>query len=143
MVAGLLVGNEMAVGLIVHPTLSRTRDEVHSESVQALARVYGWVMPFWYAANFILYCIVAVVLYRTGIKGYRQAIAASTLMLVTIVFSSIGPAPINNRVALWDLTRLPPEWKHERWLWDVLHFVRVIMLVVSLLLFVAACLASA
>ena len=40
-VAGLLVGNELAIAAFVHPALDRLQDEVHLPVASALARVLG------------------------------------------------------------------------------------------------------
>jgi len=143
LISGLMVGNEIAVGFIIHPTLSRTRSEVYSDSARALARVYGRVMPIWYAATAVLFGIVAFELYRNGTNGYRLAIYSVLLVVGAIVFTLNGLLPINNRIAGWDLNRLPDNWESEIWRWDVLHFIRVVMLMIALFLFVAACFASA
>jgi len=142
LISGLMVGNEIAVG-IIHPTLSRTRTEVYSESARALARVYGRVMPFWYAATALLFGIVAFELYRIGANGALLAISSFLLVVGAIVFTLLGPVPINNRIASWDLNQLPDNWESEIWRWDVLHFIRVVMLMIALFLFVAACFKSA
>jgi ABC-type uncharacterized transport system permease subunit len=65
------------------------------------------------------------------------------LVVGAIVFTLNGLLPINNRIAGWDLNRLPDNWESEIWRWDVLHFIRVVMLMIALFLFVAACFASA
>ena len=48
-IAGLMVGNELAIAAFVHPTLDRLPDDVHLPASIALARLLGMFMPFWYA----------------------------------------------------------------------------------------------
>ena len=43
-VAGTLTGSELAV--VFHPRISRLEDAVHVRAVQALAKVFGTLMPF-------------------------------------------------------------------------------------------------
>jgi len=45
-VAGLMVGSELAIAAFVHPTLDRLPDNVHLPVASALARVLGRSMPF-------------------------------------------------------------------------------------------------
>ena len=49
----------------------------------------------------------------------------SKLLLVAMIFSVLGPVPINNRVVGWDPERPPAGWEKERARWDQLHLVRV------------------
>lgn len=44
-VAGLMVGSELAIAAFVHPTLDRLPDNVHLPVVRALARVQGPASP--------------------------------------------------------------------------------------------------
>ncbi len=53
-VAGLMVGSELAIAAFVHPTLDRLPDNVHLPVASALARVLGRFMPFWYILVFLL-----------------------------------------------------------------------------------------
>jgi hypothetical protein len=53
-VAGLMVGSELAIAAFVHPTLDRLPDDVHLPVASALARVLGRFMPFWYILVFLL-----------------------------------------------------------------------------------------
>jgi hypothetical protein len=53
-VAGLMVGSELAIAAFVHPTLDRLPDNVHLPAASALARVLGRFMPFWYILVFLL-----------------------------------------------------------------------------------------
>src|ERR1700741_4034738 len=55
-VAGLMVGCELAIAAFVHPTLDKLPDDVHLSAASALARVLGTVMPFWYNLTFLLTC---------------------------------------------------------------------------------------
>ncbi len=53
-VAGLMVGCELAIAVFVHPTLDKLPDDVHLPAASALARVQGRFMPFWYILVFLL-----------------------------------------------------------------------------------------
>jgi uncharacterized membrane protein len=53
-VAGLMVGNKLAIAVFVYPALNRLPDDVHLPAASALARVMGTVMPLWYILVFLL-----------------------------------------------------------------------------------------
>ena len=64
-VSGTLTGSELAVALFFHPRISRLEDAVHIRAAQALAKVQGMVMPFWYALTFLLALAVTFVAHTT------------------------------------------------------------------------------
>ena len=47
--SGLLVGNELAVAVFIHPVLYSVSDEAHVRVAKPLARRLGHSMPLWYA----------------------------------------------------------------------------------------------
>ena len=53
-VAGTLTGSELAVAVFFHPVISRLEDVVHIRAAQALAKVLGMVMSFWYPLTLCL-----------------------------------------------------------------------------------------
>jgi Anthrone oxygenase len=50
------------------------------------------------------------------------------LWLFIIIFSLVGPVPINNRVKAWDIRSLPPDWREQRRRWDQLNAIRVVII---------------
>lgn len=130
-IAGLMVGNEFAVSAFVNPSFSQLDDTAHAPTAQSLARIYGRVMPFWYALVLILTVAVSI--------NLRLA-RSEALWLSSIVFTLIGPLPINNQVIGWDLEHLPPNWKDLRSRWDRLHAIRVAILFAAFVCLVNACL---
>lgn len=138
-VAGLMVGNEIAVGLFVHPKLWTLDPATHLRAAQPLARVYGAVMPFWYAATLLASILLTYQFYGLPRpEPFRLAVSASGLWLLSIVYTLWGPAPINSRVAKWDLTNPPTDWQIQRRRWDQLHGWRVLGLVVAFVLLTLA-----
>lgn len=129
LVLGLLTGNELAIALI-HPVLSDLPDSTHIASVQGIGRRYGRLMPIWMALCLVLCAIVTVFLPLWSLSQ-RFAATATLLMLVSIVFSLVGPVPINNRIVRWQLQQLPSNWKQERDRWDQFHCIRVGILAVA------------
>jgi Domain of unknown function (DUF1772) len=59
--------------------------------------------------------------------------AAALLSVAIIIFSLVGPVPINNRVKAWDLRRLPTDWQEQRLRWDRLNAARVILIALAFL----------
>lgn len=138
-IAGLMVGNEFAVSTFVHPSFSQLDDTAHAPSAQSLARVYGRVMPFWYALVLILTVVVTINLRQAQSEALWLAIVSTALWVLSIVFTLIGPVPINNQVINWDLEHLPPNWKDLRSRWDQLHAVRVAIVFAAFVCLVSAC----
>ena len=139
-ITGLMVGNEFAVSAFIHPSFSQLDDTVHASSAQSLARIYGRVMPFWYALVLILTVAVTINLHLARSEALWLAIMSTTLWILSIVFTLFGPVPINNQVIDWDLEHLPPNWKDLRSQWDRLHAVRVAIVFAAFVCLVSACL---
>lgn len=137
---GLMVGNELAVAAFVHPQLRTLDDKVHLASAQVLARIYGKVMPFWYALTLILTISIAFLLRQTGSLSFGLAVTSAVFFFVSILLTVIRLVPINDQVSDWDLDRLPNHWKDLRNQWDRLHTLRVLILVIALLCLTIACL---
>ena len=142
MVAGTMVGNELAVAVCFHPRISALDDATHVRAVQALAAALGRAMPFWYALTLLLSGMVAFFALPTGTPGHRLALAAAGLFAAMIVYTVLLPVPINNQVARWQPESLPANWRELRRRWDALHAVRVGVLLLALVLLVASCLLS-
>lgn len=141
LVAGLMVGNELAVSAFVHPTLTRQEDAVQAAVVQSLARLYGKVMPFWYFATLGLSILLSVLLHGAHSAAFGYAALASLLWAAASAFSIILEVPINNEVAGWNLAALPANWRERRATWDRQHVVRVGMLLVAFVCLAFACIA--
>jgi len=119
-----LVGNEFAIAAFIHPILSRLDDVTHTKAVKPLAQVTGRAMPFWYIAALGL--TGATAFYRqVGSLTWTLSVLAAGLLIASIIFTLVGPLPINKRVAGWDLGALPPGWREDRQRWDWLHRLRV------------------
>ena len=139
-VAGPMVGNELAVAVFVHPRLSALDDASHVRAVQPLAAALGAVMPFWYALTLLGSAGVAFLARPAGTPGHGLALAAAGLFAAMIVYTLLLAVPINQQVARWRPEALPANWRELRRRWDALHAVRVVVLALALVLLVAACL---
>lgn len=139
-VAGTMVGIELAVAVFFHPRISALDDATHVRAVQTLAAAFGRAMPFWYALTLLLSGAVAFLARPAGLPGHRSALLAAGLFAAMIVYSVLLPVPINNQVARWQPGSLPANWRELRRRWDTLHAIRVGVLLLALVLLVASCL---
>ena len=130
LVTVLLTGSELAIGVFVHPALSKLQDAAHAEAAKPLARLLGKVMPFWYAAA-LLVVVVSLLGRAVGTWSWWACLSSAALLAVTVPFSLICLVPINNRVAAWDLNALPADWKSDRKRWDRYHGIRIVILVLA------------
>jgi uncharacterized membrane protein len=93
-------------------------------------------MPFWYAIGFSLILAEAVIAWRqSGILPIWFA-ASSILWMLVIVYTITTLVPINNRIASWETSTPPADWKTYRSRWDLLHRWRVAVLTIAFALLV-------
>jgi len=140
LVSGTMVGNEIAVGLFVHPRLDGLPDAVYAPARVALARAFGAIMPFWYAATLLLTVAVAGTL--RGSPVFILALIAAGIEGAVIVATVLFLAPLNARIAAWDVDDLADDWRTEAARWDKMHFARIGFLGLAFALLVAACLSN-
>ena len=139
LVTVLLTGNEVAIGVFVHPVLSKLRDATHAEAAKPLARILGKAMPFWYAGALLL-VVVALFARAVGTWSWWACLSSAGLLAATIAFTLICLVPINNRVAEMDLDTLSGDWKEDRRRWDQYHAIRTVILVLASIAITAAAL---
>ncbi len=137
MVAGLMVGTELAIAVFVHPTLDRLPDAAHLPVATALARLLGKVMPFWYALTLLLTLAEALIDGHASGRWPVGTVAAAILWALAIGYSLIALVPVNNRIAAWTEGNPPADWKTYRSRWDGHHRWRVALLTLALALLIA------
>jgi uncharacterized membrane protein len=126
-VAGLMVGSELAIAVFVHPTLDKLPDDVHLPAASALARVQGRFMPSWYILVVLLTLAKVVIQWhQSGLLPIWIATSA-VLWMLAILYSVTALVPINNRIR----SNPPPDWKTYRRRWDLLHRWRVVLLTIT------------
>jgi hypothetical protein len=138
--AGLLVGNELAVAIFIHPVLYSVSDETHVRVAKPLAGRLGRFMPFWYAMCVVLAILQLLTIGRAALLSWWLCCAAAILLGVIIVLTILLPVPINNQIAGWNLDRLPADWLSMRRRWDLYHRIRVLLLLVVLTLLILSAL---
>jgi uncharacterized membrane protein len=130
-VAGLMVGCELAIAAFIHPTLNQLPDEVHLPAASAIARVLGKVMPFWYGLVFLLTLSAGLIDWRNSGHLSPWFATSAILWILAIVSSIAALVPINNRIASWETSVPPADWKTYRGSWDRLHRWRVVLLTIA------------
>lgn len=130
-VAGLMVGSELAIAAFVHPTLDRLPDHVHLPAATALARVFGRFMPFWYSLVFLLTLADGYLQWRQSGRAPIWILTAAILWALATVYSIAALVPINNRIASWEKAAPAADWKTFRSRWDLLHRWRVVLLTIA------------
>ena len=136
-VAGLMVGCELAIAAFVHPTLDRLPDKAHLPVASALARVLGRFMPFWYALVCLLALAEAWFQWRQAGRLPVWIIASAVLWALAIVYSVTALVPINHRIATWEKETPPADWKTFRSKWDRRHRRRVVLLAIAFAFLIA------
>lgn len=131
-VAGLMVGSELAIAAFVHPTLNKLPDAVHLPAAGALARVLGQFMPLWYVLVFLL--TLAEVAFQWSHSGGVSIwfVTSAILWLFASAYSITMLVPINNRIKSWETETPPADWRASRNRWDHLHRWRVLLLTTAL-----------
>src|ERR1700724_1219090 len=107
-VAGLMVGSELAIAAFIHPTLDRLPDNVHLPVASALARVLGRFMPFWYILAFLFTLAEVLFQWHQSSRLPIWIATSAVLWALASVYSITALVPINNRIASWEkVTHLP------------------------------------
>ena len=123
-IAGPMVGVEIAVGAFTNPMLGRLPDDAFRQARSDGGRVLGKVMPFWYIATLVVLIAAAVVTREWLIVAAAAVLAVVVLMTVTLM------VPINNRIGRW--TDAPDRDLARRW--DRLHWLRIALLLAMVVL---------
>jgi hypothetical protein len=123
-IAGPMVGVEIAVGAFTNPGLARLPDDAFRQARSDSGRVLGKVMPFWYIATLVALIAAAVVT-----RGWLIA-AAAAVMAVIVLMTVTLMVPINNRIGRW--TDAADRNLARRW--DRLHWLRIALLLVMVVL---------
>ena len=128
---GLMCGSELNVAVFAHPTLNRQSLEVHIAMRASFAKFFGQVMPFWMGGSTLLSLLLLLPFEHLNERAWNLAAVAAAIQVVAVVFSLIGPVPINNRMMIWTAEALPDDWKAQEHRWDLYHWIRTCGLVVA------------
>src|ERR1700680_2984719 len=128
---GLMCGSELNVAAFAHPVLNRQPPEAHILVRSSLAKLFGRVMPFWMAGSTLLNLSLLLPFEHLNSSAWRLAAIALGIQVLVVLFSLLGPVPINNRIAKWTKESLPKDWKAQEHRWDLYHWLRTSGLVVG------------
>jgi uncharacterized membrane protein len=131
LVLGLMCGSELNVAVFAHPALNRQPVETHVLVRSSLAALLGRVMPFWMTGSTLLNLLLLLPFERLSKPAWRYAAIAFTIQVLAVLFSLVGPVPINNRIAKWTPKSLPEDWKAQEHRWDLFHWLRTCGLIVA------------
>lgn len=128
--AGLMVGNELAVSAFFNPAVWKLESTPQAQGLSILAGSLGRVMPVWYGV-----CLALL-----GLESFLHRHQAALVPLLTaaviwvgvIVFTVSVLVPMNNRIASLNTAAPAPGWKEDHKKWDSLHRVRILLLLAAL-----------
>lgn len=132
---GLLIGAELAVSAFINPVVWKLDPAAQARAFRLFGRRLGGAMPVWYIANLLL-LVWETIAHRheshVGLLGFAIAFwgAAIALSLLSLV-------PINNRMVRTDADIFTEATQRELRKWESLHRVRVAVLAVAMIFFLA------
>ncbi|WP_204808040.1 DUF1772 domain-containing protein [Mycobacterium riyadhense] len=127
LIAGPMVGVEIAVAAFTNPIFDRLDDDAFSRARSDGSRVLGRVMPFWYMATLVVLIAAAVVM-----SGNWLITTSAVLMALVVLLTVTMMVPINNRIGRWSDGDEAPRDLARRW--DRLHWLRVAVLIAMFVL---------
>ena len=134
--AGLMTGNELAVSAFVNPALRRLDGGPQAQALSILARSLGRAMPVWYGLCLALLALESFL--RRHQTTLAALLTAAVIWAVAIILSIGVLVPINNRIASLNTAAPAPGWERDHRKWDVLHRIRILLLVVAVLILTSA-----
>src|SRR6267142_2442442 len=111
LVLGLMCGSELNVAAFAHPTFNRQPLEAHIRMRSSFAALFGRVMPFWMAGSMLLNLLLLLPFEHLNKTAWRLASIAFAIQVFAVLFSLVGPVPINNRIVKWTPQSLPDAWQ--------------------------------
>lgn len=129
---GLMIGVEFAVSVFINPTMRKLDYEPQAKALSLFATLLGFVMPFWYSFSLVL--LIAEAILRRNTPAFTPLIIAMGIWVFIIIFTLAVLVPINNRIAKLQTTALPADWQQAHRRWDILHHLRVALLIIAFIL---------
>ncbi|MGB8772400.1 MAG: DUF1772 domain-containing protein [Candidatus Korobacteraceae bacterium] len=131
LVLGLMCGSELNVAVFGHPTLKRQPLETHILVRSSFAALFGRVMPFWMPSSTLLNLVLLLPFEHLNETAWRLTAISLAIQVLAVLFSLVGPVPINNRIAKWTPKTLPDDWAVLEHRWDTYHWFRTCGLIVA------------
>jgi uncharacterized membrane protein len=108
--------------------------EPHILAMALLAQLLGRVMPFCMAGSTLLSLLLLLPFAHLNSSARSYATIALAIQILAVVFSLIGPVPINNRIAKWTPATLLDDWQTQERRWNLYHWIRTFGLCVAFVL---------
>lgn len=134
--AGLMAGNELAVSVFVNPALRRLDSGPQAQALSLFARSLGRAMPVWYGLCLALLALESFL--RRHQTTLAPLLTAVVIWAGAIILSIAVLVPINNRIASLNTTAPAPGWEREHRKWEILHRVRILLLVAAVVVLTSA-----
>ncbi len=128
---GLMCGSELNVAAFIHSTLHRQPLGVHIALRASFAALFGRVMPFWMVGSTLLNLLLLLPFEHLSRPAWRLTEIAFAIQVLAVLFSLMGPVPINNRIIKWTPASLPDDWRTQEQRWDLYHWLRTVGLIVA------------
>lgn len=132
---GLLIGAEFAVSAFLNPVLEKLDVVTQAQAIPHFGRRLGRAMPSWYIAC-LLFLLLETITHRHEPIVVLLG-AAIAIWIAVIALSLLILVPINNRLVRMDADEFTKSAQRQLRRWDSLHRVRVLLLVVAMILFLA------
>jgi hypothetical protein len=132
---GLLIGAELTASVFLNPVLWKLDFAAQAAAIPLFARRLGRAMPVWYIASLML------LLSETITHRHESLVVllgvATALWVAAIALSLLFLVPIANRMVRMDADGWTESAQRENRKWDGLHRVRVAVLAVAMIFFLA------
>ena len=138
LVLGLMCGSELNIAAFAHPLLNRQPAQIHAIMRSSLAALFGRVMPCWMVGSTLLNVLLLLPFEHLDKPAWNLAAIALVIQILAVVFSLVGPVPINNRIGKWTPESLPNDWKAQEHRWDLYHWFRTSGLVAAFAILIAS-----
>ncbi len=133
---GLLIGTEFSVAAFVNPILEKLDIVARTEATRLFGRRLERQCRMWYIASIVL--LAAEMIVNRHEAGFALLGAATVLWAVAILMSIFLLVPINNRLTRAESQAFTETERGEHRRWDMLHRVRVGMLMLAMTCFLLA-----
>jgi hypothetical protein len=132
---GLLIGAELAVSVFINPVVWKLDLAAQATAFRLFGRRLGSAMPFWYIGSLLL--LVSETITHRHEAHVVQLGVCTAFWVAAIALSLLSLVPINNRMIRTDADGWTESTQRELRKWEGLHRVRVAVLAVAMIFFLA------
>jgi len=115
---GVLRGRELKVAAFASPTLNQQPHEARIRPRSALAAGF-WPSQAVLDGRFCVALNLTLVFEHSRRQSGRLAATAFAILLLAVLFSLVGPVPINNRIRKWTPESVPSDRREQEHRWDL------------------------